>query len=166
MALIGIVANSKNFEVLKHELCKPQRNGSYQFIHICQESLDNIRNVVFDVVVITCPINQLLEKKQIIEKVCASAKYLVVNADVEIDLEFLKENKIIVISYGLNQKSTVTISSIDEDGALIALQRSMRTLSGEMIEIGEKRISLEENNKLSPQDLLVILIISLICKGE
>ena len=166
MSLIGIVANTKNFENLKHELNKGIKNNSYQFIHICKDSLDNIRNIKFDVIIITTGINNLLEKKEVIEKICVNSKYLLLNADVENNLEFLQNKKITVITYGLNPKSTVTISSINEEEILIALQRNIKTLQGNIIEVGEKRVSVSENKKLSPQDILAINIIFWIYENE
>ena len=97
-----------------------------------------------------------------VEKLCLGAKYLILNADSFIPLEFLKKEKITIITYGLNQKSTVTISSINEENALIALQRSFKNIAGEEIEMGEKSLELNENHKLSPQDILVVAIIFLI----
>ena len=67
-----------------------------------------------------------------------------------------------IITYGLNQKSTVTISSINEENALIALQRSFINIEGEEIEMGEKILKIDENYKLSPQDILVVVIIFLL----
>lgn len=166
MSLIGIIANSKNYENLKHELCQHQKNNSYQFIHICRDSLENIRNIKFDVIIITTSIDNLLEKKEVVEKICVNSKYLLLNADVEINLEFLQNKKITVITYGLNQKSTVTISSINEDEALIALQRTIKSLNGKCVEVGEKRVPVIKNTKLSIQDLLAINIVFWIYENE
>lgn len=159
MSLIGIISNSKTYENLKHELCKNEKNNTYQFIHIRKQSLENIRNIKFDVIIITTNINNLLEKKEVIEKICVNSKYLLLNADVGINLKILQNKKITVITYGLNQKSTVTISSIKEDEILIALQRTIKNLKEKNIEIGEKRVSIDKNSKLSLQDLLAINII-------
>ena len=50
----------------------------------------------------------------------------------------------------------------EEENALIALQRSFKNIAGEEIEMGEKSLELNENHKLSPQDILVVAIIFLI----
>ena len=89
----------------------------------------------------------MLPQKQMVTKLCLEAKYLVLNADSTIPLEFLEKEKMTIITYGLNQKSTVTISSINEENALIALQRSFINIEGEEIEMGEKSLELDENHK-------------------
>lgn len=162
MSFIGIIANSKNFEEIKQSLYHKSKERPYQIIHINAKSIENIKNVKFDIVVITCPLENKLEQKNIIEKWCLEAKYIILNADIEIPLEFLEKEKITVITYGLNQKSTLTISSIQEDKVLIALQRNFKNLEGEEIEMGERDVLIDENTKLSPHDILVKSIISLI----
>lgn len=162
MSFIGIIANSKNFEGIKQSLCYKSMERPYQIIHINAKSIENIKNVKFDIVVITCPLENILEQKNIIEKWCLEAKYVILNADIAIPLKFLEQEKITVITYGLNQKSTVTISSIQEEKVLIALQRNFANLGGEEIEMGEREILIDENTKLSPHDILVNSIISLI----
>lgn len=164
MSFIGIVANSKNFELIKYYLCNGRKEIAYQIIHISPKSIENIKNIKFDLIVITSSIENISDKKEIIEKLCSKSKYLILNSDISIQLEFLKEEKVTVITYGLNQKSTVTISSIDEESVLIALQRNIKNIFEQNIEMGEKRILLDENNKLSPQNILVIFIIFLIYK--
>lgn len=162
MSFIGIIANSKNFEGIKQYLYHQQKEKAYQLIHINSKSIENIKHVKFDVIIITCSFENMLPQKQMVKKLCLGAKYLILNADSFIPLEFLKKEKITIITYGLNQKSTVTISSINEENALIALQRSFKNIAGEEIEMGEKSLELDENHKLSPQDILVVAIIFLI----
>lgn len=162
MSFIGIIANSKNFESIKQYIYHQQKERAYQIIHINSKSIENIKHVKFDIIIITCPFENMLPQKQMVTKLCLEAKYLVLNADSTIPLEFLEKEKMTIITYGLNQKSTVTISSINEENALIALQRSFINIEGEEIEIGEKILKIDENYKLSPQDILVVVIIFLL----
>lgn len=162
MSFIGIIANSKNFEGIKQYLYHQQKEKTYQIIHINSKSIENIKHVKFDVIIITCPFENILPQKQMLENLCLEANYLILNADTSIPLKFLKKEKMTMITYGLNQKSTVTISSISEERALIALQRSFKNSRGEEIEMGEKILELDEYHKLSPQDILVVAIIFLI----
>ena len=162
MSFIGIIANSKNFEGIKQYLYHQQKEKAYQIIHINSKSIENVKHVKFDVIIITCSFENILPQKHMVEQLCLGAKYLILNADSFIPLEFFIKEKITIITYGLNQKSTVTISSINEENALIALQRSFKNITGEEIEMGEKSLELDENHKLSPQDILVVAIIFLI----
>ena len=63
------------------------------------------------------------------------------------------------ITYGLNQKATVTVSSISDTDILIYWQESLENRKGHRIEIEEKRIRRREKNKLKPYEILIIYIL-------
>ncbi len=63
-------------------------------------------------------------------------------------LQTLKKSKNAVISFGINNKNTITLSSITEDTLLATLQRSIYDISGNLLEPCELKIKLTE--KFSP----------------
>ena len=62
----------------------------------------------------------------------------------------------------MNQKATVTISSITDTNILIYLQRNIRNLEDKIIEVGEKQIKIDHKSKLKTYEILMIYIIYLI----
>ena len=64
----------------------------------------------------------------------------------------------------MNQKATVTVSSITETDILVYLQRNIKNMKNKIIEVGEKRIKIKEGNKLKIYEMLIIYIIFLINK--
>ena len=112
MALIGIVANKKDIQLIKKEI-DPNK----------------------------------LEKEtyKYMSEIISNVKYLIINAD--IDVEVLKGVEIIkpirLITFGFNQKATITISSIKEDKIIIYIQRNIETGS-RIIESQEKEIKIEK----------------------
>ena len=70
-----------------------------------------------------------------------------------------------VITYGLNQKATVTVSSISDTNILIYLQKSLQNKDKKKIEIEERRIKKKEKSTLKTYEILIIYII-LMLYGE
>ena len=68
-----------------------------------------------------------------------------------------KQNNI--ITYGLNQKATVTISSIKENDILIYLQKTLENKEKKPIEIEEQKIERKEKSGLQIYEILIIYIL-------
>ena len=110
MTFIGMVSDYKSFENVK-EVLKKNKNNDFNLIHICKKSISNIKNIKFEIIVIDGNLCEFKEEMLLIEKICANAKFVVINSDINMKIpEFIKNEKI--ITYGLNQRATVTISSI------------------------------------------------------
>ena len=159
MAFIGIISDCKSFEKIKENL-NNQCDLDLNLIHINKNSIENIKNIRFEVIIIDSNLIEFSNTIEIVQELCSYAKYLVINTD--INLKFDLANKINVITYGLNQKSTITVSSITETDILIYLQRDIKNINNKIIEIGEKRIKLQEKSKLKTYEILIIYIILLI----
>lgn len=66
-----------------------------------------------------------------------------------------------IITYGMSQKNTITISSTEMNCILIAIQREITKLNGEKIEIGEIAVEKTQKNQL---DTLAISILDIVKK--
>lgn len=162
MTFIGMVSEHKSFENIK-EILKKNSKNNINLIHICKKSISNIKNIRFETIVIDSSLDEFKEEKLLIENLCLYAKYIIINTDINIEIpKFIKQSKASIITYGLNQKATVTISSITESSILIYLQKNLKNIKGKNIEIGEKMIKVNEENKLKIYDVLIIYIIFLI----
>ncbi len=162
MTFIGMISEHKSFENIK-EILKKNLKNNINLIHICKKSISNIKNIRFETIIIDSSLNEFEEEKLLIKNLCLYAKYIVINTDINIEIpKFIKESKAHIITYGLNQKATVTISSITESSVLIYLQRNLKNIKGENIEIGEKMIQVDQNSKLKIYEVLIIYIIFLI----
>jgi len=67
-----------------------------------------------------------------------------------------------IITYGLNQKATVTVSSIKDRDILIYVQRNIKDNKEKSIEVGEKLVKIKEGTKLKNYEILILYIIFLI----
>ena len=79
--------------------------------------------------------------------------YLIINTDKNAQYENTESK---IISYGLNQKATVTVSSITDTDILIYLQKNLQKKDDKKIEIEERRIKRKEKSKLKTYEILII----------
>ncbi len=79
-------------------------------------------------------------------------------------LKMLKEKKITSITCGMAAEDTLILSSITDSAAIICLQRKITTLSGNIIEPAEYKVTLK--NKITDYALLAAAAILLLCGIE
>ena len=158
MTFIGMISDHKSFEKVKEKLKEPQ----LELIHINKKSIENIKNIKFEIIIINSNLENFTNEINIIEKLCSNSKYVIINTDINLKFEVLNQNKTNIITYGLNQKADVTVSSITDTNILIYLQKNILNSKNKIIEIGEKRIKIIENERVMVYEILVIYIIYLI----
>ena len=158
MTFIGVISEHKSFEKIKENLRKKES----EVIHINRKSIENIKNVKFEILIIDSDLETFNKEKNIIEQLCLNSKYLIINTDINSKFKISDKSKANIITYGLNQKATVTISSITDTNILIYLQRNIKNIEDKIIEVGEKQIKLGSKSKLKTYEILIIYIIYLI----
>lgn len=158
MTFIGVISDHKSFERIKENL----RKKELEVIHINKKSIENIKNIKFEMLVIDSDLEIFNKEKNIIEQLCINSKYLIINTDINSKFKISDKSKANIITYGLNQKATVTISSITDTNILIYLQRNIKNIKDKTIEVGEKQIKLDPKSKLKTYEILIIYIIYLI----
>ena len=159
MTFIGMISEHKSFENIKEILKKNARND-INIINVNKKNISNMKNIRFEIIIVDSSLNEFEEESIIIEKLCMNARYIVINTDINKKFpDIIKQSKAHVITYGLNQKAIVTISSITESSILIYLQKNLKNIKGKDIEIGEKRIKIKKEIKLKIYEFFIIYII-------
>ncbi len=154
MSFIGVIASKNCFENIKNKIIEEIKDETVNFIQINLRSIKNVKNIKFETIIIEDNIDKFKTNKDILEKICENTKYLMVNTDRNQKEEILKiPNK---ITYGLNQKANVTVSSISDTDILIYWQKSLKNREGHMIEIEERRIKRREKNTLKTYEILIV----------
>lgn len=155
MLLIGIIANKKDTQAIRKDII----SNDIEIIDINEESIGNLKNITFDEIIIMRSINLKEETYKYISEIISKVKYLIINADIEIDI--LKKidikNPIKLITFGFNTKATITISSIQEDKIIICLQRNVEKENKDIIEAREIEISNPKSKKIY-NNLIVFII--------
>lgn len=163
MAFIGIIAESKNEaqikRILDNNLNSP--NKEHTVVIINDKSIDNIRNIRFETILIIS-LEEIIEKKEIINELLKNTKYLVINSDIDNNLEIINNIKSNVITFGFNQKATITASSVEES-LMLCLQRKIIDINKNVLEPQEiqvkilnKKMSNNTNNSMGIASILLI----------
>lgn len=155
MPLIGIIAKKRDIQIIKKELKKT----SIEIIEITKKSIKNIKNIVFDEIIILDDINFVVEEYKYMNEIISKTKYVILNGDKKIN--FLKkiEKPIKIITFGFNTKATISISSVKDEKIIVCSQRNIEKLNGEIIENQEKEVKMGRNDNKKIYNKLVIFII-------
>lgn len=159
MPFIGIVAKENDSNFIKNEITKNAKSNKFEIININKKSLENVKNIKFDILVIHEPIENLLRNSKYLEDIISKTYYVIINSDVKNSLSLLKNIGTNIITYGFNAKATITISSIKEENTMLCIQRSMKGIDNNIIEEQEINIKIEKNNVNKLYNVLVIFTI-------
>ena len=162
MHFIGIFSNHSEYEMIKQNIIKIVNRKDLEFIHISSKNIENMKNIVFETIVLCHQENINDEQKSILNKLCSNCMFIVVNADAFCKTKTICNKKTNCISYGLNQKSTITISSIQEEKAILSIQRNINNLEQKTIEMGEMEIDVKQYKPNQIENILAIFTIYLI----
>lgn len=138
MSFIGILTEHKNEIYLKKELEKRKWEDVY---FLSENSIDNMRNITFETFVLG---KEIEENQEMIRSMAQKAKYFVLNSDIKENLPLLDNLDLTLITYGYNQKATITASSVEENKMMLCLQRSIKNVYQEEIEPQEIEIQMEQ----------------------
>ena len=133
MPFIGVITNQKNENYIREKLKGIFKDDNIIFIN--EKNILNIKNITFE----TLLIDGIIKNKIQLNKITEKSKYLVVNNDIESQTSKKK------ITYGFNNQSTFTVSSIDEKNIIICLQSNIFNKNEEEIEPQEFKIENNEN---------------------
>ena len=151
MKFIGIIGRNISL--------KNVNNDEINAIQINEKNITNVKNIKFQIIIINEDLNNFDNMLEYLEKILENTEYIIINSDIFIKMKIKPFDKK-VITYGLNHKATVTISSIKDESVLIDLQREIETLNSNLIEPGEKLIEMPE--AVNVYEILVNCIIEMI----
>ena len=129
----------------KNNLLKNIKNKNVNIIKINPNNIANIKNIKFQIIIINNDLNKFKNLFEPIKSIIENTEYVIINSDLNIEVNVLKSFKKKIITYGLNQKATVTVSSITDENILIDLQREIETLNNKIVEPEEKIIETSGN---------------------
>lgn len=161
MPFIGVIAKESESNFIKNEVLK-NSSLKFDFVNINKISVQNIKNIKFETIVINNEISDFLNVSKYLEEIIINAKYIIVNSDIIKNLEILKQYNSNIITYGLNQKADITISSIENENILIFVQNNLRNINGEEIEPQEFNIKIIKNSLKKVCNSMAIFTILLI----
>ena len=156
MPLVGIIAKKKDIQAIKKEL----KHCEIEIIEITPKSVQNIKNINFEEIIITEDIILNEFEYHYMREILSKTKYLIINCDIEIDMlkKIKLENPIKTITYGFNSKATITASSVGEEEILVCLQRNIINAKKQKVEPQEVKIEIQ-NDAMCTMAITAILLI-------
>ena len=139
MYIIGLIANEEDAKSVRKKL------NYNKIISINKNNINNLRNVKFTIIVINKNIKESEQYEEEIINIIDQTKYVLINSDSEFNNKLIKNKKSNIITYGINPKSTITVSSVNEEEILISIQREIENIKGRIIEVQEKK-NIKTNN--------------------
>ena len=158
MPFVGIVSKENDSNFIKNAINKNSKENNFEIININKKSIENIKNVKFDILVICENIEKILKNSLYLEEIIKKADYIIVNSDVKENLSILKNVETNIVTYGFNAKATITISSIKEEKTMVCIQRKINGINN-IIEEQDFNIEIEKNNVNKLYNVLVIFTI-------
>ena len=147
MINIGIIGQFNNIyeikRILKYNI-KNKENYKVIYIDKLEDRIIDL-NIDFDIIYIF-NLKNVLPYLDKIRKLIGDAKYLILNTDLDENLRKLKTIKSNVITYGYKNKSTITVSSVNEEYIIIYVQRSIIDFYNNIIEPKEIKIYIDNIN--------------------
>lgn len=153
MPFIGIISKESESNFIKKEVLKNAKNNKFEVLNINKKNIENIKNIRFDVVVINDDIEDFFKTSKYLEDIIKKSKFLIINTDMQgkdiflnanEDMKLLKDCEI--ITYGLNQKATITMSSIKSENILICVQNKFKNYFWKIVEEQEVNVEITKSN--------------------
>ncbi len=157
MPFIGIFAKENDNNFIKNEINKNAISNKYEIININLTSLENLKNVKFDVLIIKENIIELLKKSNNIDSIINNSNYIIINGD--INNNYIAEKKDKIITYGFNTNSDITISSIKDETIMICVQKKINGVKGNIIEEQENSIKVKKHNINKMYNIMAIFTV-------
>ncbi len=158
MSLIGILTECNYSNFLKQNF--KDKLDTSQIFFLKENSIENLKNIKFQTVLIGKKINQ---NKNIIKNIIKNAEYLVLNTDITDNLNLLDNLNIELITYGFNSKATITASSVDDNRIILCLQRTINSVFG--VKIEPQEFEMNFSKELNTYDVMEIISLLLLYKS-
>ena len=159
MPFIGVIAKESESNFIKNAVIKNSDKYKFEFININVKSVQNVKNIRFEIIVINDDISDFLNLSQYLEEIIQNAKYIIINTDIIKNVDVISGYNSNIITYGLNQQAMVTISSIKNEDVLLCIQKQIENIDGNTIEQQEVNIKIERNSLTKISNSMVIFAI-------
>ena len=158
MSCIGIITETKKESELEQKVKNTFKDLEKKatIIIINQKSIENIKNVRFELIILE---TNIFGNSNLIKKILMNSERILVNSDFNGNLEVIQNLKLSVITYGFNSKATITASSVnDSNGILMCLQRSIKNINNKIIEPQEIKIYNQHDKNTNYVDMILLII--------
>ena len=103
-------------------------------------------------------IEKLLNNSKYLEEIIKKADYIIINSDIKENMDVFKNVDTNIITFGFNEKSTITVSSVKKEKTMVCIQRKINGVYN-IIEEQEFDLEIEKNNINKIYNVLAIYTI-------
>ena len=134
MCCIGVISKNKNLQIRKNNI---------QLYYLTKDNIKDYQNKQWDILVI----KENIFENEILVNILKNTNYLLIEDSVNLKVKL--EKSINIITFGFRNKSTVTISSVQEDETIICIQRKIKTINKKIIDPMEISVKCNDPNKIN-----------------
>ena len=153
MYFVGIITSDKSRKYINSIVKNQIKSEKFRIIFITEKNAENMKNIRFDTIVINKEVKWLDFIRDNLKNV-----NLVLNSDLKIDYNQIKESNLRIINYGFNSKATITLSSNTDDSVQICIQRN---IINKKENIEQQEISLIKSQSSDIYDIMLLITILL-----
>ncbi len=157
MPFIGIFAKENDNNFIKNEINRNSKTNKFEIININSKSLENLKNIKFDIFVIKENISELFNKSNYIKNIINNSNYIILNTDLNNEALITRREKI--ITYGFNANSDISISSIKDENIMICVQNKIKSMNEKIIEEQEVIIKVKKHNINKLYNIMVVFTV-------
>ena len=154
MPFIGIISEENTENCIDRKITEKLSMQESSVLFIKEKSIENIKNIKFETVIIT----REFKKVELLKKILQNCTYVIINSDIQNNLSLLENINATIITYGFNSKATITASSVNEEEIMICLQRTIENKNKEKIEPQEIKMEIYENANCTMAIASILLI--------
>lgn len=157
MPFIGVFAKENDNNFIKNEINRNSKINKFEIININSKSLENLKNIKFDVFVIKENILELINNSNYIKNIINNSNYIILNTD--LNNEALITRKERIITYGFNTNSDISVSSIKDENIMICVQNKIKSMNEKIIEEQEVIIKVKRHNINKLYNIMVVFTV-------
>lgn len=147
MPFIGVVSSLNDSNFIKNEINRNSNIYKFEVINISRQTIENIKNIKFETIIINDNQKEFIQKSIYLKRILEKAKNLIINSDEVLNTEIFCNDKSQLITYGLNQEATITVSSVEDDNVWFCIQKKFKTVNDNIIEEQEFNVEIEKSNR-------------------
>lgn len=154
MPFIGIISEENTENCIDRKITEKLGMQESSVLFIKEKSIENIKNIKFETVIIT----REFKKVELLKKILQNCTYVIINSDIQNNLSLLENINATIVTYGFNSKATITASSVNEEEIMICVQRTLESKNKEKIEPQEIKMEIYENANCTMAIASILLI--------
>lgn len=159
MNFIGVITENKNEEYI-YNLLKKNLGKNFDIMIINEKNIENYKNITFNCILINSNAYEKYRENMFLYNILEKSEYIILNSDIVENLKLVKDLKAIVITFGLEHKATITVSSRQDDRIMLSVQRNIIKKDGSIIEIQEvEKEIVNRDSKCNLYNLMGVFVV-------